>query len=78
MNGHSNKGHWVDLDLGSATTSIQKYDNENTITIICSPIKKAGTITDSDGSLKGEGVSKYQASQRCFVIYGTYTDTYNR
>ena len=59
MDGHSNTGGWKDLVVGSVTTSIQKYDDEDTILITAGPIKKKAIIVDSEGKMKGREVGMY-------------------
>ena len=59
MDGHSNTGGWKDLVVGSVTTSIQKYDDEDTILITAGPTKKKAIIVDSEGKMKGREVGMY-------------------
>ena len=59
MDGYQNHGQWKDLVVGSATTSIQKYDGENTIVVTAGPIKKKAVIIDSEGKMKGKEVGTY-------------------
>ena len=59
MNGYSHKGQWKNLVVGSVTTSIRKYDDEDKIVVTVGPIKKKAIIVDSRGRMKGREVSMY-------------------
>lgn len=56
MDNYQGAGNWKDLVLGSATASIRKYDDENTLTITIGPLRKKAVITDSINALRGESV----------------------
>ncbi|KAG9036517.1 hypothetical protein FS837_001652 [Tulasnella sp. UAMH 9824] len=56
MDNYQGTGKWKELVLGSATASIRKYDDENTLTITVGPLRKKAVITDSINALRGESV----------------------
>ncbi|KIO28042.1 hypothetical protein M407DRAFT_185604 [Tulasnella calospora MUT 4182] len=56
MDGWETTGDWKNLEIGSATASVRKYDDTKTMTISVGPIKKKATITDSNNVLSGESV----------------------
>ncbi|KAG8918835.1 hypothetical protein FRC01_001626 [Tulasnella sp. 417] len=56
MDGWTSTGDWKDLDMGSATAFIRKYDDSQAVKITVSTVHKQAIITDSGNSLDGESV----------------------
>jgi hypothetical protein len=59
MDGYTSSGKWKDLNIGSATASIRKYDDSTKIKLTIDTIHKTATVTDSNNVLKDKSVRAY-------------------